>query len=458
MIESARAAPVPYITIAAVVLLVAAMWMVATTGGTDLLVKEVLGEAYDSQADHLLRGDAGVEADVVRWEAMIVNGKARMYFGPFPALVRIPLNLIYPAGRGAWSRLSGFCAATIALAAFAGLTTIALRRSSLSQRGRDVLGAACLVGFVFGTPLLFLLGNVSIYNEAIIWGFGWSIAALFFLARKDGDSRSTGDLAGFAVCAGFALLARVTFGVALLLIAPLLAFEEARARRFRRLVTLLPIAGATAFYLWLNYARFGSFTETGYRFYINSLHRDFALSHGVFDLKRVPYSFFDYFSVIPPAFKPHPPFVAVDRHPFEYPELFSLPFSESFISAIWSSGWLVLPAAVGVVCLFSRTRVTGSERWIAAALFAQFVVILSYFALAQRYMTDLYPFLIFCFLVFLRTAGAALMRGRYVLIALIIACSAMNFLATAAWLSADRNLPVETQRFWKLGRERSGAN
>ena len=52
---------------------------------------------------------------------MIVNGKVRMYFGPFPALLRIPLNFIYPAGHGKWSRISGFCAGVIALFAFAGL-------------------------------------------------------------------------------------------------------------------------------------------------------------------------------------------------------------------------------------------------------------------------------------------------------------------------------------------------
>ena len=48
-------------------------------------------------------------------ETMIVNGKVRMYFGPFPALLRIPLNFIYPAGHGKWSRISGFCAGLIAL-------------------------------------------------------------------------------------------------------------------------------------------------------------------------------------------------------------------------------------------------------------------------------------------------------------------------------------------------------
>src|SRR5256885_10297077 len=96
-------------------LLSAVLWVFTTTGGRQIFVKEVLGDAFDSQAEHFLRGNVDVDGDAIRWEAMVVNGKARMYFGPFPALLRMPLNRIYPAGRGAWSRISGFLQAEIAL-------------------------------------------------------------------------------------------------------------------------------------------------------------------------------------------------------------------------------------------------------------------------------------------------------------------------------------------------------
>ena len=111
---------------------------------------------------------------------MIVNGKVRMYFGPFPALLRIPLNFIYPAGHGKWSRISGFCAGVIALFAFAGLVRTALRSSPLSSRARNWIGNACMIGFGLGSPLLLLLGNLSIYDEAIIWGFAWSARCALF--------------------------------------------------------------------------------------------------------------------------------------------------------------------------------------------------------------------------------------------------------------------------------------
>src|SRR5262249_1828537 len=142
------------------------------------------GGAYDSQAEHFLRGDVNVDVDAIRHEAMIVNGNVRMYFGPFPAFLRLPLNFLYPAGHGKWSRISGFCAGIIALFAFGGLVRMALGSSVVSARARNWLGNVCVIGFALGSPLLLLLGNLSIYNEAVIWGLALSLGALFFAIRS----------------------------------------------------------------------------------------------------------------------------------------------------------------------------------------------------------------------------------------------------------------------------------
>src|SRR5262245_41160045 len=185
------------------------------TGGGDIFVKEVLGGAYDSQAEHFLRGDVGVDPVAIGHEAMTVNGKVRMYFGPFPALLRIPLNFIYPAGHGKWSRISGFCAGVIALFAFAGLVQTTFRSSPLSSCPRNWIGNASVIGFALGSPLLLLLGNLSIYDEAIIWGFACSLAALYFAnrARTTEGTALTLSLIAFSFCAGAALLSRATFGM-----------------------------------------------------------------------------------------------------------------------------------------------------------------------------------------------------------------------------------------------------
>src|SRR5206468_3079297 len=147
-------------------LLTALLWVFVTTGGRQIFVKEVIGGAYDSQAEDFLCGNVDVDVDAIGHEAMIVNGHARIYFGPFPAL-------------------------------------------------------------------LLLLGNLSIYDEAIIWGLALSLGAIFFAfrSRQAKGSALTGALLGFSFCAGGALLSRVTFGAPFVLIAPFLALRLPRSNR-----------------------------------------------------------------------------------------------------------------------------------------------------------------------------------------------------------------------------------
>jgi hypothetical protein len=434
------------------------LWVFATTGGRQIFVKEVLGGAYDSQAEHFLRGNVDVDTEAIGHEAMIVNGKTRMYFGPFPALLRIPLNLVYPAGHGKWSRLSGFCAGVVALFAFAGLVGTALCSSHLSLRARNWLGNACVIGFALASPLLLLLGNLSIYNEAIIWGLALSLAALLFAlrSRQAEGNALTRALLGFSLCAGCALLSRVTFGAPFILIAPILALGLRREIRLTNIIALvLPFGAAFIFYLWLSYAKFGSLTGVNFDYYINPVHSEFAHKFGVFSPRRIPCSFADYFSVRFPSFQREPPFVGADRHSYDYPSLYSNDFSEVFLPLPWCSPWLLFGALMGITCLIGRNGVNIFERGTALALFAQFLFILSFFLLAQRYAADLYPFLIFCLLMFLRSGREALLRWRHVMIGLIAISVVVNSLATVSWLvNADQNVPPETRAAWEklLGR------
>lgn len=442
-----------------ILLLSAILWLFTTTGGRQIFVKEVLGGAYDSQAEHFLRADVDVDVDAIGHEAMIVNGKVRMYFGPFPAFLRMPLNFVYPAGHGKWSRISGFCAGVIALFAFAGLVRMALQSSPLSSRSRNWLGNACVIGFAFGSPLLLLLGNLSIYDEAIIWGLALSLGAIFFAfrSRQTHGGALTRALLGFSLCAGSALLSRVTFGAPFILIVPLLALGLSRENRVANLTALvLPLGAALIFYIWLSYARFGSLTGMNYYdYYINTVHGAFAHKFGVFSPRRIFHSFADYFGVYFPSPDREPPFLGADRHFYDYPTLYSNDFSEVYLPLPWCSSWLVFGAIMGIACLIRRDGAHAFERGAAAALFAQFLCILSFFALAQRYAADLYPFLIFCLIIFFRSGGSALVRSRHVIIGLVCLSIAVNSLATVSWLiGPDQNVPSETKAAWErfLGR------
>jgi len=435
----------------------ALLWIVATSGGHQVFVREVLGDVYDSQAEHFLRGDVGVDSAASRWETMVVNGKARIYFGPFPAFVRMPLNFLYPSGKGAWSRFCGFCAGIIALAAFAGLLRTALRLSCLSARWRKWVGSACLVGLVFGSPVLFFVGSPTIYNEAILWGLAWSLAALYFALRSRvaEGATLTYSLLAFSFSAAAALLSRATFGVPFLLIAPLLALRLFRRNPIRNFVALfLPLGAALLFYLFLTYARFGDFSGMNLSYYINPVQREFALKHGVFRLERVPYSFMDYFVLRYPELQNKPPFFRVMWRFFNHPNLYVMPFTETHLSILWSSSWVLLGAIIGVILLGRRGSTDGLDRGIAIVLLGQVIIILSFMGLAQRYTAEIFPFLIFCFIVFLRKSGIALVRMRYAILGLVALSIIINTLSTAFWLGQDKNLPTETRTFWQLGRKK----
>jgi hypothetical protein len=436
----------------------ALLWVFTTTGGRQIFVKEILGGAYDSQAEHFLRGDVDVDVDAIRHESMIVNDRVRMYFGPFPAFLRIPLNFVYPAGYGKWSRIAGFGAELIALFAFAGLVRMALRSSLLSSRARNWVGNACVVGFAFGSPLLLLLGNLSIYDEAIIWGFAWALAALYFACRSRTTEGAalTRSLLAFSFCAGAALLSRATFGAPFILIALILALGIRPQKRTTDLTALfLPLGAALTFYLWLSYARFGSLTGVSFEYYINPVHSEFAHKFGVFSPRRIVHSFADYFNLRFPSFHRDPPFLAADRHSYDYPRLFSNPFSEVYLSVLWGSSWLVFGAIMGIICLARQKGALLFERGVAVALLIQCLFILSFLALAQRYAVELYPLLIFCFVIFLGSGGVVLVRSRHVIIGLVALSVIVNSLATVSWLvDADQNVPGETKAAWEkfLGR------
>jgi hypothetical protein len=433
------------------------LWLFTMTGGRDIFVKEVLGEAYDSQAEHFLRGDVGVDAAAIAHETMIVNGKVRMYFGPFPALFRVPLNFIYPAGHGKWSRISGFCAGVIALLAFAGLMRTALRSSPLSSRARNWVGNACVIGFALGSPLLLLLGNLSIYDEAIIWGFAWSLAALYFACRSRTTEGAalTRSLLAFSFCAGAALLSRATFGAPFVLIAPLLAIRLFDGQLIRNITALLlPLGTAFVFYLFLSYARFGDFSGMNMRYNINPVQRDFAVKHGLFRIERVPYSFADYFVLRSPKLQREAPFLKANRKDYHHENLYVMPFTETYSSLLWSSSWILLGAVIGVAILLRPGGADGVDRAIAAILLLQVIVILSFMGLAQRYLAELFPFLIFAFLIFLRQ-GKIAFQVRYLFIGLVVVSVVINSLTTVSWLvEADMNVPAETRAKWNqfLGR------
>jgi hypothetical protein len=334
---------------------------------------------------------------------------------------------------------------------------MALRSSPLTSQWQTALGNAALVGFVLGSPLLLLLGNLSIYDEAIVWGLAWALTALYFAlrSREAEGAALTWSLLAFSFSAGAALLSRVTFGAPFVLIAPALAVRFFQKSPIRNLAALfLPVGAALLFYLFLTYAKFGAFSGMPLRYSVNPDQREFAEKYGLFRIERVPYSFADYFFLRWPKFKREPPFLRAERQMYDHPTLYVMPFTETYSSLLWCSSWIVLGAVIGVAMLLRPGGSDAVERIIAAILFVQVISILSFMGLCQRYAAEFLPFLVFAFLFFLRQ-GKTAFRVRYLLIGLVAVSVLINSLSTVSWLvDADRNVPAATRAKWKefLGR------
>src|SRR5437016_4838703 len=102
---------------------------VVTDGDWDLFSfrPSNLEEFFDGQAQSLLHGRIDVPLEAIKHERFVRNGKFYGYFGPTPALPRIPLNLLMPGMYGRWSRLS------MLLGSLAGMAALILLFRRLEQ-------------------------------------------------------------------------------------------------------------------------------------------------------------------------------------------------------------------------------------------------------------------------------------------------------------------------------------
>lgn len=262
---------------------VAFTWMLAA-GRAGLLRAGELSHLYDSQAHSLLDGRWDIPRDELGIEAWIVGGKAYMYFGPVPSVLRMPVALLTDRFDGRLTQLS-------MLAAFAVLmvftTRLGWRIRTLVRHGTPVntVEAWAAGTFTFllgaGSVVLFLASRPIVYHEAELWGAALAIAAydflLAFILEPDGKT-----LAWAGMFASLAFLTRGSVGagpvaaLALLLLLRLLVTSHQRIDRGALLAPLrwlgvggsernrgyvLPLALTvvipSALYVYVNYARFG---------------------------------------------------------------------------------------------------------------------------------------------------------------------------------------------------------
>ncbi len=448
--------PVSLPALIATCLAIAAGYLLLVTQCTGRLIgPEWLSSSFDSLGEHLLRGEADVDPNSIKWEALKIGGKSYAYFGLFPALLRIALNALHPGWRGEWARVSCLSAALLAVAAFSSLLRLALAQNrELSAKQRQRIWLLLTVGFAFGTPLLYLVSSARIYHEAIVWGLCGSMWGLYALARAAWcPERRVSAILLFSCALFVTWLSRVTFGLPLVLAAPallfwclppgpLLATNKLRSLAIRCLA-MSPAAAALALGAWYNYARFGSvWTFCDY----NAFYLKPAEIGGELNLSRIPSALLNYLGFFANTFSSTPPWVNMSRVEYLKPGLFTQGWREETLSLTTASPWLLGGAMLGLYSVLRR-RVSGLLMLYSALLALQAGIVTSFFFVTQRYASELLPLLVL--LLAISLTNLKLSKGALAaLAALVLWSSFATVAATLHWnMAINGDASKEYKRF-----------
>lgn len=162
----------------------ALVFAAVVTGGTfRLIYPESFGNFYDHQARSLLDGRLDVEEAALSGEAFIFEGKVYGYFGPTPALLRLPFVLAN-VGFGQLSRAYMVAYFVAALAAAYVLLIHVTRLAAGATAWPSAFNVVVLTTLTgLGSTVLFLASRAYIYHEAILCGVMFALWAAYFALR-----------------------------------------------------------------------------------------------------------------------------------------------------------------------------------------------------------------------------------------------------------------------------------
>jgi hypothetical protein len=421
-------------------------WML--TGGTwQLLQRNLNSNFYDVQARALLHGHWDMPASTLAIEGIREGSRTYMYYGPFPAILRMPVLLLT-------HRLDGrltVCSMLLAfLVAMVFVARLGWRIRSLVTKAPVLAGEAVLTaGVLFvagvGSAVFFMGSDAIVYHEAELWGAALALGAFDFLVKWI-VSPSSGALAGSGLFATLAILTRGSVGagpvIALGLVGlgygavavlgrqelgiatagggptRLLAVLGLRQadRPGRWAVMLLAVAAVPALlYVVINEIKFGTLVSLPLNkqvFTSLNLNRRITLADNggsLFGLKFVPTALVQYLRPDALRFSRLFPFVAFPPQALVIGGVHydTLDFASSLTSSMPA---MVALGVVGLTGIFGRGRDhgLGALRLPAVGAAAGTAGVLAIAFVANRYLADFLPVGVLCAL-----AGLHLLRARW---------------------------------------------
>ena len=369
------------------------------------------GLAFNSMAEHLLVGRFDVDPDAIGAEGFDSRGRTVAYFGIFCALLRVPLVLVpslAPTDLTFWS----------CLIAITGAAWFQTRAVLLIWTPGSILPAALLLSLLLAGPNIQFL-RPSIYQEPINWAFLQSMAFVYLAARgslaPDGFNRRI--LSWMALCAGLALITRVSFGVSLYAAIGLLMVTHISRSIIVPAIILAAFAGAACVVnagRWGNPFVFADFTQ----FYLSQDAEPARLGHlaayGAFHPARIWLGLSYYFL-------PIWIWIRADGHVlFTETQAAMMDAVELPAGSFLLTDPLLLGLAIsGVWNIRDRTRAV-----LLLGLAAGPVLMLCAISMAHRYRMEFYPFFLMAALF-----GKPRLSKGFIIGALIIGIAASHAMA-----------------------------
>ncbi len=169
----------------------ALFWML--TDGTGNLFQSGLNtDFYDAQARALLAGHWWMPSKVLSIEGIVEHHHTYMYYGPVPAILRMPVLLFTHSLDGRLTGASMLLAFAVALV-FTARLSWRVRKLVAAERpvsyAEATLAGALMIVVGVGSNFLFLASDTIIYHEAEVWGAALAIAAFDFVVALLIDPR-----------------------------------------------------------------------------------------------------------------------------------------------------------------------------------------------------------------------------------------------------------------------------
>ena len=374
---------------------------------------------YDYQADSLLQGRLDVPRDAIWGDAFVVNGKYYGYFGIAPALLRIPLNIIFPSMWGRWSILFLWLGSTANLLVayylfreISGLLALSDPADpAASSKRRDLFIALLILVLGLGSTNIFLSASASVYHEAIVLGCAFCLLTCLVWI-KFFRSPSIWKFLWILIFGFFTVFSRVTFGVyVLLLVGFLLVFFV--VQKWRPQVKMIPlkesqlwpyIAGFLLFILFtiglyglINQLKFGSpFESHPYQYYPNVLNDPVRYARTVgqdFFVQNIPMMASLYFFPVDVQFLHNfPPFLSNRVDPSRFPAT-HWDWFEPIVPLPFCMTLELLLAGVGLFSLYKHRRSLILLIPIISTA-AAFPMMFMFNSASQRYEQEFFPFLV----------------------------------------------------------------